>query len=50
MPAGTIVGWEIWDSAGAPVRLWHGPLNEPKTLSAGDEYKIAAGDLSLAIS
>lgn len=50
MPAGTIVGWEIWDSAGSPVRLWYGPLNESKTLSAGDEYKIAAGDLDLSIS
>ncbi|GGV37067.1 hypothetical protein GCM10010293_40730 [Streptomyces griseoflavus] len=50
MPAGTIVGWEIWDSAGTPVRLWYGPLNEPKTLSAGDEYRIAAGDLDLSIS
>jgi hypothetical protein len=50
MPAATIVGWEIWDSAGTPVRLWYGPLNEPKALSAGDEYKIAAGDLDLSIS
>ncbi|MFE0470500.1 hypothetical protein ACFW2V_02640 [Streptomyces sp. NPDC058947] len=50
MPAATIVGWEIWDSAGTPVRLWYGPLNEPKTLSAGDEYKITAGDLDLSIS
>jgi len=49
MPAVTIVGWEIWDSAETPVRLWYGPLNEPKTLSAGDAYKIPAGSLSLSI-
>ncbi|WP_372344729.1 hypothetical protein [Streptomyces sp. KL116D] len=50
MPACTIVGWEIWDNAGAPVRLWYGPLDAPKTLAANDEYKIAAGGLSISIS
>lgn len=50
MPACTIVGWEVWDSAGSPVRLWYGPLNEPKTLAAGDEYRISASGLNLSIS
>lgn len=50
MPATTVVGWEIWDSAGTPVRLWYGPLDAPKTLAAGDEYRITAGGMSLAIS
>ncbi|MEV0917857.1 hypothetical protein AB0I93_26815 [Streptomyces sp. NPDC049967] len=50
MPACTIVGWEIWDSAGTPVRLWYGPLDADKTLAAGDEFKIAAAGLSLSIS
>ncbi|MFI6491230.1 hypothetical protein [Streptomyces sp. NPDC050564] len=50
MPACTIVGWEIWDSAGTPVRLWYGPLDANKTLAAGDEYKITAGNLSLSLS
>jgi hypothetical protein len=50
MPASTVVGWEIWDSASTPVRLWRGPLNAPKTLDAGDDYKIAAGDLDWSIS
>lgn len=50
MPAVTIVGWEIWDSAGTPVRHWRGPLDEPKVLDAGDEYKIAAGGLTWSIS
>lgn len=50
MPACTIVGWEIWDSAGTPVRLWYGPLDANKTLASGDEYKIAASGLALSIS
>jgi hypothetical protein len=50
MPACTIVGWEIWDSAGTPIRWWYGPLDADKTLAAGDEYTIAASGLTLAIS
>jgi hypothetical protein len=50
MPACTVVGWEIWDSAGTPVRLWYGPLDTNRTLAAGDEYRINAGSLSLSIS
>lgn len=50
MPACTIVGWEIWDSTGTPVRLWYGPLDASKTLAAGDEYRITAGNLSLSIA
>lgn len=50
MPACTIVGWEVWDSAGTPVRLWYGPLDANKTLAALDEYKIAAAGLNLSIS
>lgn len=49
MPAATIVGIEIWDSAGSPVRLWHGPLAANKTVAANDEFKLAAGDVDLAI-
>lgn len=50
MPAVTIVGWEIWDSAGIPVRLWYGPLDANKTLASGDEFRISAGAMSLSIS
>lgn len=49
MPACTVVGIEIWDSAGSPVRLWHGPLAASKTLGAGDELKLAASDVDLSI-
>lgn len=50
MPACTIVGWEIWDSAGTPIRWWYGPLDSSKTLAAGDEFKLIASSLALSIS
>ena len=50
MPACTVVGWEIWDSAGTPVRWWYGPLDVSKVLAAGDEMKLLAGSLALSIS
>lgn len=50
LPAGTIVGVEVWDSAGVPVRLWYGPLADPRTVLAGDELRLPAGTLDLAIS
>ena len=49
MPACTVVGIEIYDSAGSPVRLWHGPLTASKTVGAGDEFKLAASDVDLSI-
>lgn len=50
LPACTIVGWEVWDSAGTPVRWWHGPLDTNRTVLAGDEYRLTAGNLDLSIS
>lgn len=50
MPAATVVGVEIWDSAGAPVRLWYGPLAASRTVAAGDELRITAAALTLALS
>ncbi|NUP15371.1 MAG: hypothetical protein HOZ81_04565 [Streptomyces sp.] len=50
MPACTVVGIEIYDSAGTPVRLWYGALAASRTVSAGDELRILAGELDLAIS
>lgn len=49
MPACTVTGIEIYDSAGSPVRLWHGALAASKTVAAGDELKLAASDVDLAI-
>ena len=50
MPAATVVGVEVWDSAGAPVRLWYGALAASRTVAAGDELRITAGSLTLALS
>lgn len=49
MPAATVVGVEIWDDAGSPVRLWYGPLTEPRTVAVGDELRLTAGSLVLSI-
>lgn len=50
MPAATVVGVEIYDSAGTPVRWWHGALAASKTLQAGDELRISAGELDLSLA
>lgn len=50
MPACTVVGVEVWDSAGTPVRWWYGPLTANKTVNAGDTFEIPAGDLDLSIA
>jgi hypothetical protein len=50
MPAVTVVGVEIWDSAGTPVRLWYGPLSASRTVAAGDELRLVAGALTLSLS
>ncbi|KOU62060.1 hypothetical protein ADK57_25845 [Streptomyces sp. MMG1533] len=50
MPAATVVGVEVWDNAGTPVRLWYGALTTPRTVAAGDELKIVAGSLSFSLA
>jgi hypothetical protein len=50
MPAATVVGVEIWDSAGTPVRLWYGALAASRTVAAGDELRLLAGQLTLSLS
>lgn len=50
MPAATVVGVEVWDSTGTPVRLWYGPLTESRTVLAGDELRLLAGSLDLSIA
>jgi hypothetical protein len=50
MPAATVVGVEIWDSTGTPVRLWYGPLTASRTVSAGDELVLSAGQLTLSLA
>lgn len=45
MPACTVVGLEIWDSAGTPVRLWWSALSASKTVSAGDSISFPSGSI-----
>jgi hypothetical protein len=50
MPAVTVVGVELWDSAGTPVRKWYGALTTSKTTNAGDTFQIASGSLTAALT
>lgn len=50
MPATTIVGVEIWDTAGSPVRLAYGALAASKTTNSGDTFTIASGALTIALA
>lgn len=50
MPACTVVGVEVWDSAGTPVRLWKNALTASRTVEAGDDFKLSAGDIDQSIS
>lgn len=45
MPAATIVGIELWDSAGTPRRIRFGSLTASKTTALGDSLTIASGSL-----
>jgi len=47
MPACTVTGWAIYDSAGTPIRWWHGALDVAKALNSGDDFIVAIGDLDL---
>lgn len=49
MPAATIVGVEIWDSAGTPFRWWWGALTAPKSTNLGDTARFLAGQLALTM-
>lgn len=50
MPAATVVGVEVWDSAGTPVRLWYGALAANKTTNSGDTFTVTSGSLTVSIS
>lgn len=47
MPACTVTGWAVWDSAGTPIRWWHGALAASKVVNAGDSFTVQAGNLTL---
>jgi len=50
MPAATVVGAEIYDSAGTPRRGWFGGLATSKTTGAGDTLSFAVGALTVSLS
>lgn len=50
MPAATIVGVELWDSAGTPLRKWWGALSANKTTNSGDTFSIASGSLTASLT
>jgi len=47
MPTCTVVGVEIWDSAGTPFRWWWGAAVASKAVNLGDTLRILAGALVL---
>lgn len=50
MPAATVVGIEVWDSAGTPVRRFFGNLTASKTTALGDTLSFAAGSITVALA
>lgn len=49
MPAATILGVEIWDTAGTPVRSLWGALTANKTTAAGDTLSFPASSITVSI-
>ena len=50
MPAATVVGIEIYDSAGTPKRLAYGALTANKTTASGDTLQFAASSITLSLA
>jgi hypothetical protein len=50
MPASTVVGVEVWDSAGTPKRQEFGALAASKTLASGDTLSFAAGAITSSLA
>lgn len=42
MPACTIWGVEVWDSAGTPVRVELGTFSEAKVVASGDSFTLSS--------
>jgi hypothetical protein len=45
MPAVTVVGFSVYDSATTPFRWFYAPLSASRTFALGDPAEFAAGDL-----
>ena len=50
MPAVTVVGIELYDSAGSPKRLAYGALTSSRSITAGDTVQFAIGTITLSLA
>jgi len=50
MPAVTVVGMELWDSAGTPIRRWWGNLSANKTTNSGDTLSFATSAITITLA
>jgi hypothetical protein len=50
MPAVTVVGIELYDSAGSPKRLAYGALTTSRTITAGDTVQFASSAITLSLA
>ena len=50
MPAATVVGIELYDSAGTPKRLAYGALTASRTVTSGDTVQFASGAITLSLA
>lgn len=50
MPAATVVGIEIYDSAATPKRLAYGGLTASKTLASGDTLQFGSSSITLSLA
>lgn len=50
MPACTVTGINIYDSAGTPRRAWWGALDTSRTLLAGDSLTFNAGAIAITMT
>lgn len=50
MPTCTVVGIEVFDSAGSPKRLMYGTLAVSKSVTSGDTLQFAAGSITLSLA
>jgi len=50
MPSCTVVGIEIYDSAGSPKRLAYGALTSSRAVTSGDTVQFASGAITLSLA
>ena len=50
MPSCTVVGIELYDSAGSPKRLAYGALTVSRTVTVGDTVQFAIGAITLSLA